>query len=59
MKYLLCTLMTQCWFRVYISVCINTMSYYANLDDVQTYIMNYVVASKSVLVKEPWELQPK
>ena len=42
--------MTQCWFRVYISVCINTMSYYANLEDVQTYIMNYVMASKSVLV---------
>ena len=26
------------------------MSYYANLDDVQTDIMNYVVAFKSVLV---------
>ena len=29
---------------------VNTMSYYANLEDVQTYIMNYVMASKSVLV---------
>ena len=26
------------------------MIYYGNLDNVQTYIMNYVVASKSVLV---------
>ena len=26
------------------------MIYYGNLDDVQTYIMNYVVASKSVFV---------
>ena len=26
------------------------MSYYANLEDVQTYIMNYVMFSKSVLV---------
>ena len=28
----------------------NTMIYCGNLDDVQTYFMNYVVASKSVLV---------
>ena len=26
------------------------MIYYGNLDNVQTYIINYVVASKSVLV---------